>query len=454
MKQPIASAFIVQTALAARRKILPDRFDHGWFPFVLLLFLLPIVFRHFAPAVTAAESPTLSVESLSEPGSTPDALGAILPAPGATLGPMTEIGDDELDQLTVLQAMSHSGRLTFYALPLFLILYFTCFRTSGRPQVTSAFAIAVLGGALMVFDTWAVTYLSYAAAIIALSSVRIRTQLAVLGLMMLPPMLGQLYASYGGLSLVDLAQASLSFDLRRYISSLDFGLPITTFCIAHVYKSSRRKDRLLLLSRQHASRMGALAERERIARDLHDLLGHTLSMIALKADLAGKLLSVDLHKAGEEMSEVAKVSRQALSEVREAITGMRNVAIASEAASMQTLLEGSRIALHFDLKDIAMAETSQQALAMALREAATNIHRHSRATQAWVTLDHNGQQAQLEVKDNGVGGEHTHGNGLLGMADRLRAIGGGMEVCIAPGNGTLLRAWAPLHADPSRMEET
>lgn len=323
---------------------------------------------------------------------------------------------------------------TLASIVLFLPLYATVWRSAVKTQVVAVIGIFALGLLLFPFNPYSNTYVIYAASLSAVLALPLRTRVLMLVAML-------------AVFIMSMWLLGVPPNLVLFVAIVTVVIGVAAFSANHFQVERERKRGELKLSQDEVRRIAAFAERERIGRDLHDLLGHTLSLIALKADLARKLVAVDPKQATDEIADLARVTRQTLAEVREAVSGMRNAAIAAEAACMQSLLERSNIRLHFDVKDIPMAESSQQALAMALREAATNIHRHSGATQAWITLDRHGDRVQLEVRDNGSGGDYRAGNGLQGMSQRLRAIGGGMEIGVAPpGKGTRLRAWAPLSA--------
>ena len=131
-------------------------------------------------------------------------------------------------------------------------------------------------------------------------------------------------------------------------------------------------------------RLAATAERERIGRDLHDLLGHTLSLITLKLELSRKLFDRDLEAARREVAEAENVARHALAEVRSAVTGIRATDLAAELASARLLLESSRRAAGLRAPPADLPEDVERGLALVLREAATNIARHAEARAATI----------------------------------------------------------------------
>nr|WP_273544249.1 sensor histidine kinase [Luteimonas saliphila] len=211
------------------------------------------------------------------------------------------------------------------------------------------------------------------------------------------------------------------------------------------------RDAALRLSHDEVRRLAALAERERIGRDLHDLLGHTLSMVALKSDLAGRLLERDPDAARGEIAEVSRVAREALSQVRRAVSGIRAAGIAAELASAKLLLETDGIAFGYRFEDgfadSALPAGVESALALTVREAATNIQRHARAQRAEVSFGTDGPDAVLRIVDDGRGGAIVPGNGLSGMRERLESVRGRLRVGAGERGGTLVEARVPLAAN-------
>src|SRR5262249_15468866 len=157
---------------------------------------------------------------------------------------------------------------------------------------------------------------------------------------------------------------------------------------------------------------------ERIGRDLHDLLGHTLSLITLKSELAARLFDRDPLAARREIVDVERVARDTLGQVRRAVAGIRAAGLAAELASAHLLLESSGVRLDYETpENAALPADVETILALTIREAVTNIQRHARATRARVALAIAAQEARLVVEDDGCGGTITPGNGLTGMRE-------------------------------------
>jgi two-component system sensor histidine kinase DesK len=173
--------------------------------------------------------------------------------------------------------------------------------------------------------------------------------------------------------------------------------------------------------------LAKVAERERIARDLHDLLGHTLSLITLKAELARKLVDRDPQRAKQEMLDVEHTSRAALADVREAISGYRGEGLATELIRARKTLETAGISVDSDIVELPLTPAQETVLALSLREAITNVVRHAQARQCSVRLQRDKDLCTLEIADNGRGADAPEGNGLRGMRERLEAIGGSLQ---------------------------
>lgn len=196
--------------------------------------------------------------------------------------------------------------------------------------------------------------------------------------------------------------------------------------IIQQYQRKRLTDKLLL-AQEEVQRMAKTAERERIGRDLHDLLGHTLSVIVLKSELASKLAASDPPRAAQEIRDVERISREALAEVRSAVQGYRSGGIGRELAEARQTLEIAGIRMEASIQPPKLSLAQENVFAMALREAVTNVVRHAQATVCRLSLRQNGRWCELEIADNGRGGAAEEGNGLSGMRQRVEALGGVLE---------------------------
>ncbi len=232
-----------------------------------------------------------------------------------------------------------------------------------------------------------------------------------------------------------------------YPRSLLVIIPATVLAISivtAVEHMSKEKDAVLRLSHDEVRRLAATAERERIGRDLHDLLGHTLSLITLKLELSRKLFDRDTEAARREIEEAEKVARHALAEVRSAVTGIRATDIAAELASARLLLESSQIRFDYDGPPADLPGDIERGLSLILREAVTNIARHAGASSARIEMVRERGSMCMLVSDNGRGGIDQDGNGLCGMRERVRALGGTLTIESVRGQGTRLRVVVPV----------
>jgi two-component system, NarL family, sensor histidine kinase DesK len=207
------------------------------------------------------------------------------------------------------------------------------------------------------------------------------------------------------------------------------------------FSEVRRKDRILSQAREAAEHLAVVAERERIARDLHDLLGHTLSVIVIKSELAAKLAERDSPRAIAEIRDVERISRNALQEVRQAIHGYRGERLQDELSNGRAALDAAGVTLDADVEPAGLSGETEHALALALREAITNVIRHARARRCAVALTREPDGVRLVVADDGVGGEHVEGAGLSGMRARLAGVGG--TLLREGGHGTRLTLVVP-----------
>ena len=189
-----------------------------------------------------------------------------------------------------------------------------------------------------------------------------------------------------------------------------------------------RRNQAVRRAQEDVEEMAKLAERERIARDLHDVLGHTLSVIALKSELAARLAEVDPARAVREIREVEQVSRAALSEVRAAVEGYRGRGLRGELQSAAQALRAAGVTLDTDVAPLPLPPKQETVLALAVREAITNVVRHAGATRCRISLREQAGRIVLRIEDDGVGGQPREGNGLGGMRERITAIGGTLVV--------------------------
>ena len=230
-----------------------------------------------------------------------------------------------------------------------------------------------------------------------------------------------------GLALAILAGLFFTTDYPlalRWAPFLPVLLLVPVIAVTQLLDAERERHNMRLkLSEDEIKRLARIAERERISRDLHDLLGHTLSTITLKSALATRLAPSEPDRAGKEMHEVEKISREALDQVREAVRGYRAGGLAEELSGIRKTLKTAGIGFDMDFEPVDMAPEQESALALALRESATNVLRHSGATAVRAALRAEGTDIVFTIADNGQGGG-SEGNGLSGIRLRMQALGG------------------------------
>jgi two-component system, NarL family, sensor histidine kinase DesK len=203
-----------------------------------------------------------------------------------------------------------------------------------------------------------------------------------------------------------------------------------------------RVNRRLRMAQQEVEHLAKVAERERIARDLHDVLGHTLSLVILKSELASKLADKDAARAAAEIRDVERISREALAQVREAVRGYRSAGLATELCHAQEALEAAGIQVAASAEAPALSPAQESVLVLALREAVTNVVRHAQATACRLQVRRAESCCELVVADNGRGGASPDGFGLSGMRERVQSLGGSLER--DGSHGTTLRIRLPL----------
>ena len=288
----------------------------------------------------------------------------------------------------------------------FLALYFRSFWVRGRELVVVASATTLLGVMFWPLSYGAGCFFIYAAS-----------------------MLGQLEptrrAYRGVLAITALAGIEALFlerDLASRVWPALFSLIIGG--ISTHFSQVGRSNARLRLARDEIEHLAKLAERERIARDLHDLLGHTLSLVILKAELAAKLSEREPERSRQEIQDVERIAREALTEVRAAVTGYRSGGLVSELHHARSALASAGVTLVAETPRIALPPAQEAVLCLAMREAVTNIVRHAGAQNCRMSLSVDDRTCSLVVTDDGRGGNEPFGSGLTGMRERVEILGG------------------------------
>ena len=200
-------------------------------------------------------------------------------------------------------------------------------------------------------------------------------------------------------------------------------------------------------AREELARLAVSEERLRFARDLHDLLGHSLSLITLKSELAGRLLPTAPEKAATEVHDIEDVARQALREVREAVAGYRRPTLGEELVGASEMLEAAGIFCRIENQTGVLPKAVDAVLAWAVREGTTNVIRHSRAKHCRIVLARENEEIYAEITDDGGGYQKENGedsgSGLSGLAERVATFAGRVETNSLPDGGFRLRVVLP-----------
>ena len=203
-------------------------------------------------------------------------------------------------------------------------------------------------------------------------------------------------------------------------------------------------NRQLSQAREQIARLAVGEERLRFARDLHDLLGHSLSVIALKSELAGRLIKTTPGLAANEVDDIEQVARDALREVRDAVAGYRQPSLSAELAGAREALTAAGIELRAEGEHMPLPPAVEAVLAWALREGVTNVMRHSQAKRCTIRIFKKDGSAAVEVVDDGRGGTPEPGSGLHGLRERVLERGGTLTAEPLPHEGFRLRVTVPL----------
>ena len=179
----------------------------------------------------------------------------------------------------------------------------------------------------------------------------------------------------------------------------------------------------LVAAEKENQRLAVSEERNRLARDLHDILGHSLTVITVKAELANKLIDVDAARARTELADLERLSRDALSDVRRAVEGYRELSLPGELARARMALEAAEIAADLPNSTDEVPSEKRELFAWTIREGVTNVIRHSNATRCTVVL----HADRVEICDDGAGplpeATTSHGHGITGLRERASALG-------------------------------
>ena len=276
----------------------------------------------------------------------------------------------------------------------FLILYFGLFFLENPYSLAHITGMLLLGVGYQFINGGACTFFIFACAMLPFC---VETQLAA-------------FVGIGVIAAIGAAQGLLlHVDAWRMFWCTLF--PVLIGSGNTFFAERNRMTRKLTKANEEIENLAKVAERERIARDLHDVLGHTLSVITLKSELAGKLIDRDPERAGKEIREVEEISRQALSDVRDAIRGYRAKGLAAELAQAKATLETAGVIVQCDAATTLQLPAMQESvLSLAVREGVTNVVRHA-----------NARNCRLRIE------QQNESNGLRGMRERVEMLGGTLD---------------------------
>jgi two-component system sensor histidine kinase DesK len=289
----------------------------------------------------------------------------------------------------------------------FLPLYFSAYRVEGLKALAVVSGITVIGAAMSPVNPGGTVFFVYAGALAYRVGRPREASLvlaAIVGILALDAWLG--------------AVPPWAWGWTVFVTPLVGGVVIYMGAVGV----------RLRLAEAESRHLAVVAERERIGRDLHDLLGHTLSVIAIKAELASKLVERDPVRSLAEIHDVERIARDALAEVRRSVlTTPQPRGFEQELAAARSVLDTVGVTLEANASPGRLDPAVDRTLAFALREAVTNVIRHARARTCRVELAIAGDRVRLTIADDGVGAHQPGGSGLSGMRTRIAELGGTLD---------------------------
>lgn len=330
--------------------------------------------------------------------------------------------------------------ITIAATLVFLVLYFGIFWVKRPWNYLMLVAMVAMGLGFSHSNQGASVFIIYASMFLGWTFKNARDSLISVGVLVIV-LLIDAFAFH----------APLGFWGTSTIVAVGVGLSNTFFA------ERNRALSKLRMAHEEIEHLAKVAERERIARDLHDVLGHTLSLIIVKSTLAGKLLdksgtqgaaAFDPERARSEVADIEKVSREAMAEIRSTLRGYSTYKLCEEFQRAKSTLNSAGVSVESEAAEVNLSAAQESVVALIMREAVTNVVRHAHARSCRLILGTNDGNCVLEVQDDGNGafprGFLVEGNGLRGMRERIEALGGTFR-CDSSA-GTKLRFEFPVSA--------
>lgn len=316
--------------------------------------------------------------------------------------------------------------ITLSAVAVFLVIYFRVFWVTRPWNYLLIAAMVAMGLGFGHINPGAAVFIIYASSFIAWVAENSRWAFVGIGILVLFICLDAW-----------LFHAPPEFWTTALVVSLGVGISNIHFA------ERRRADQKLLMANEEIEHLAKVAERERIARDLHDVLGHTLSLIIVKSTLASKLLDKYPQRARQEIADIEKVSREAMAEIRSTLRGYTTYKLGDEMQRAKATLNSAGVSVESTATEVKLSAAQESVVALIMREAVTNVVRHAQARTCRLSLGTNNGNCVVEIEDDGRGGFQVEGNGVRGMRERIEALGGTLARDTV--QGTKLRFEFPLN---------
>jgi two-component system sensor histidine kinase DesK len=338
----------------------------------------------------------------------------------------------------LLKKPAHEMWVGFCVLAVFVVVYIVSYMDQARRLLYLLILLAIIAFFCFRYDQGFMFMGFYTAAICGMMPTKKQFWAAMIAMLAL----FVLVLFFSGL---DLNEANLINSLPSI-----FVMIMMPIIMRGVFRSRELRSKLLTAN-EEISRLIKNEERQRISRDLHDTLGHTLSLITLKSELAEKLIGKNSERAIQEVKDIQTTARAALKQVRELVSGMNAVTIREELGHAERILSAANIELKVQ-GDTAIMEDSpliQNILGMCLRESVTNVVKHSKAKHCIVECASEPGRITMTISDDGIGADHFIAGdasacaGLKGIRDRLELVEGKLHFQSAPGAGTQVIMMVP-----------